>query len=242
MTDDKIDDRYTILAGTNYVSAIKTVLGSTDITKINIENSTLTLPVARDWEPGTTKLALVNDLLSSLNYIPLYVDEQGFYTSRKYVSPLYRAVDYTYADDEFSVMFNGLKYGLDIFNTPNKFVRYTSNPDGDSLRSEYINDNPLSQLSTVRRGRTIPDILKVNDIADQDTLDDLTAKVAFEASQKYGKVKVSTATMPMHSHDDLICINNSKLGIYGNFVEINWSMPNETGAKMTHVLRKVVTI
>lgn len=242
LTDDKFEDRYTVTSGTNYITAIQTILTGAGITKMNLESTTSTLTSTLDWDPGTTKLAVINSLLDSLNYISLYVDENGFYTSRKYVAPSDRSIEYTYSDDEASVIYNGLVDKLDLFGVANKFVRYTSSADEASLISTYTNTNAASPLSTVSRGRTIVDYDTVDDIADQATLDEKVIAIATEASQVYGYITCKTAIMPMHSHYDVIKINNSSLNIHEKFSETNWSFRCQAGEKMSHSLRRVVTI
>lgn len=242
LLDDKFEDRYAVDLDDNYVTEVKAILTGAGISNINIVASTKTLPAAIEFEPGTTKYAAVNTLLSALNYIPIYVDVNGFYTSRPYVNPADRSVAYTYADDDLSVLFNGLTEEIDLFNVPNKFVCYTSDPDTESLRSVYTNSNVLSPLSTVGRGRTITDVRKVKNIADQTTLDEYTARIAFEASQVYGYVEMETALMPFHDINDVVRIEYSPLFIYEKFSETNWSISLAAGAKMKHKLRRVVTI
>jgi hypothetical protein len=242
LQDDKFEDRYSVAAGMNYITAITTILTGAGITKTNLEASALTLPSDREWEPGTTKLAVINALLSELNYIPIYVDEYGYYTSRKYVSPDARAAEYTYADDELSVIYNGLVDKLDLFSVANKFVAFTSNPDAATLRSVYTNSNALSPLSTVSRGRTITDVRKLDSVADQATLDSYVARIAFEASQVFGYVTAETAIMPMHSHNDVVRIEYSAMGIYEKFTETGWTMQLQAGARMRHDLRRVITL
>jgi hypothetical protein len=139
-------------------------------------------------------------------------------------------------------MHNGLKDSIDLFNIPNKFVAYTSNPDTASLRSVYTNANPFSPLSTVSRERTIPDVREVDDIADQDALDDYVARIAEEASQVFGYVDISTAIMPFHDVNDVIRIEYNPQSIYETFSETDWTIPLQAGAKMPHKLRRVVNV
>ena len=242
LVDDKFENRYTIASGTNYITAVKTIITSAGITKVNIEGSGKTLSATKEWEPGTTKLTVINALLSEINFVPLYVDENGFYVSRQYVSPSQQAPKHTYEDGELGVLYNGLVETIDTFGVANKFVAFTSNPDATSLRSSYTNTNPNSPLSTVSRGRTIVDIRQVDDIADQVTLDDYVQRIAFEASQVYGYITAETAIMPTHGINDVAQINYSPLGISGKFTETEWTMQLKAGAKMRHTFRRLVTI
>src|SRR5690606_20568111 len=72
--EDRVQARYTITAGTSYYAAMVAVLTSAGITKYNIENNGKTLPVTKEYEPGTEKLTILNDLASDLNFTPLFVD------------------------------------------------------------------------------------------------------------------------------------------------------------------------
>lgn len=242
LKDDKFIQRYTIPAGANYYTAGITILQSAGITKFNIQQTDKVLPADKEWAPGTTKLQAINELLADLNYTPLWVDEWGFYTSSLYRTPQIRAVDYTYANDELSIMYNGLQDTLDLFAVPNSWTVVASNAETAPLSSSYTNSNPNSMTSTVSRGRTITDFQTIDSIADQSSLDAYVQKLAFEASQVYGYVQFETAIMPMHSYNDILQINYSYMGISDKYSETGWSMPLEVGGKMKHEVRKVVSI
>jgi len=242
LLDDKFDSRYTIAAGTKYITAIQNIFFTLGITKINIPNTDLTLPIAKEFEIGTPKLRAINELLGELNYTSLWVDERGYYTAMPYVIPSDRAIDYHYKDDELSIIHPGLEEELDLFNVPNKWVVVQSNAETEPLVSIYTNENPASITSTVSRGRTIVDFRQVDNIADQTALNNYTKRLAFEASQIYGHIEFETAIMPMHSYSDLLQIQYSKLEINDRYVETNWTIPLKAGAKMSHKARRVVAI
>ncbi|WP_042761602.1 hypothetical protein, partial [Streptococcus sobrinus] len=77
----------------------------------------------------------------------------------------------------------------------------------------------------VSRGRTIVDYREIDNIADQAALDSYTQRIAFEASQIYGKLKFDTAIMPMHEYSDVLKIEYSHLNINAAFVETAWNFP-----------------
>lgn len=242
LTDDKFEQRYIIQEGTLYYDAVRDILQSAGITKYNIENTDKVLARSIEFEPGQEKLFAINELLSQINYTPLYVDANGIYTAAYYRSPAVKAIDYTYRDDELSVTYQGMEEELDLFSVPNKWVVTCSNPEQDPMVSSYTNENPESLTSTVRRGRTIVDYREVTDIADQVSLDAYVQRIAFEASQVYGKISFETAIMPMHDYADVLEVDYSPLGIRDKYSETSWSMPLTVGAKMKHEVRKVVTI
>lgn len=242
LIDDKLDSRLTIASGTSYTTAIKTILNNAGITNINIEASDKTLPTAREFEPGSAKLSVINKLLSEINYTQLYVDGYGAFTAGVYRSPSVRHSEYEYKDDELSVIKPGTVYELDLFNIPNKWVVVASNPESEPLTSTYTNDNPLSITSTVNRGRTIVDFRTIDNIADQDSLDAYVDRIAFNASQSYSYAEFITANMPHHSYNDVITLTSGSLGISGKYSETGWSMDLRVGGEMTHSVRMVVNI
>jgi len=241
LVDDKIEYRYTVTTGTNYIIAIKAVLDGAGITQQNLTATALTLSTDWDWSPGTEKLKIINDLLSAINYRSLWFDENGQAIAQPYVTPANRASEYTYRDDNQSVIFPDVAQELDLFGVPNKWVLYVSEADQATISSIYTNTNPNSLTSTVSRGRTITTYQQV-DAADQTTLDDLVEKKAYEDSQIYEQVTLETAIMPMHSEADVFTLAFSGLGISAKYSEISWSMELKAGAKMRHLIRRTVTI
>ncbi len=242
LLDDKFDTRYTISAGTKYITAIQNIFYTVNITKINIPNTELELQITKEFEIGTPKLRAINELLQELNYTSLWVDERGYYTAMPYIIPSDRAIEYHYKDDELSIIHPGLEEELDLFSVSNKFVVVQSNAETEPLTSIYVNENPASITSTVSRGRIIVDVREVDNIADQTALDNYTKRLAFEASQVYGHIEFETAIMPMHSYSDLLQIQYKALEINDRYVETNWTIPLVTGGRMHHRARKVVAI
>lgn len=241
LIDDKVTDRYTVTTGTNYITAIKAILDGAGITNQNLTATSKTFPTDRDWGPGTTKLKIINELLDSINYKSLWFDEDGLAVAQPYVSPKDRASEYTYKDDDESVIFPDVEQNLDLFNIANKWVLVVSEPDRTPLTSTYTNTNANSPTSTVSRGRTIVDFRQV-DAADQSTLDDKVQRIAFEASQVYEHVDFYTPIMPAHSNDDVFTLEFSNLGISAKYSEHAWSFDLKAGARMKHNIRRVVTI
>lgn len=242
LRDDKFIDRYTIVEGTDYYNALVGILASAGIAHYNIERTDKTLPRTIEFEPGTEKLEAVNELLSQLNYTPIYVDEEGYFVSRSYVSPTERSADYAYIDDELSVTLIGAEEELDTFDVPNVFTVVRTNEEEGPLVSTYVNNNPDSPLSTVNRGRNIVDHREIDNIADQQALDSYVERIAFETSQVYGRIRFKSALMPVHGYADILQMRYRDLGIEGKYLELNWSMKLTVGGEMEHELRQVVTL
>lgn len=242
LVDDKVADRFTITTGSNYIASVKSLLDGAGIASQNLTATDKTLPADRDWDPGTTKLSIINDLLGAINYRSLWFDENGVAIAQPYVTPEVRASEYTYRDDDSSVIFPTVQHSLDLFALPNQWVLYVSEADREPLRSVYTNSSPNSPTSTVNRGRTIVAAPEQVDAADQATLDALAERKAFEASQVYEQVEFETALMPFHSDSDVYTLEFSALGLSAKYSETQWDMELKAGGRMRHQIRRVVSV
>lgn len=218
--------------------------GSASISTLpmNITPSTKTLPVAMSWEPGTSYLRIINDLLSAVNYESAWFDENGTFVARPYQSPETRPPEYTYATDETSVISGTVDQVLDLYGVANKWVLVVSDPDRAAIVGSYTNTSPSSPTSTVNRGRTIVDFRTEQDAADSASLNAKAQRLAFEASQVYEEVEFSTAVMPIHSNSDVYTITVDEMGVGAKYSEHTWEMPLVAGGLMKHSARRIVNL
>lgn len=242
LVDDKVLDRYTVTAGTNYISAVASLLSGAGITQTNLTATTKTLPTALDWKMGTPKLDIINALLAAINYRTLWFDENGMAVAQPYVTPDQRAPEYTYQDDANSVMYPQVSQSLDLFAVPNKWVCVVTETDRSAITSTYTNSNTNSPTSTVNRGRTIVKYVTVSTAPDQSSNDTYAQNLAYQDSQVYEQVTFNTAIIPIHSDRDCYNFVFSSLGITDKFEELSWSFDLKAGAQMKHMIQKVVSI
>jgi len=242
LKEDKFDNRYYIPATTKYIEAITAILNSAGIRKVNITNTSARIGISKEFEIGTSKLEAVNQLLSELNYTSVWVDENGYFTSKPYMLPTNREAEYTYKNDKLSVLFDGITEEIDLFSIPNSWVVVASNTEKEVLVARFTNNLPESKTSTVNRGRTITDYRQVNDILDQATLNQYVQRIAYESNKIYEKLIFNTALMPHHSYSDSLYIEHSGLNISSKYIETSWAMELTVGGKMNHNARRVVFI
>lgn len=242
LMEDKLTDRLYLAAGSSYIGEVKKLLLSSGVDKYSLENSELTLNTDLEFEIGTSKLKVINDLLYAINYYPIHFNTKGYAESSRYIEPMQRETEYGYLTDDKSLIMPGATQSNDLYNVPNVVIRYIDNPDAEMLKSVYINSNPESVVSTIRRGRKIVDVDTVGDIANQDTLDSLTRRLAVEKNQIYDSVYFQTALMPMHGFKNCLFLKNSELGIETKYIECAWDMELRPGGVMNHELKRVVYI
>lgn len=239
LDDDKTESRYTVLAGTNAVNEVKRIIGNSY--PYFIPDSNLTTSTDKDWEIGTPKLDIINELLSVINYNSLTVDNNGVFVSSPYVLPTDREIQITYEDNEYSIINPDLEEDIDLYDIPNVIVRYTNSAEiNPPLVAIYENNNPSSPTSTVNRGRKIVSAEEVSDVADLQTLQLITKKNAYEMNDKYSYVEFKTAINPVHGY--LTCIQLKAYDINNKYIETEWSMDCQTGGEMQHKARRIINI
>jgi hypothetical protein len=260
--ETKILDRYVVAAGANPVSAAKTLsglitsssIGSVYYNAMSAPPTVTTLPAPMEWPPGTSYLTIINDLLASVNYTSLTITANGQPVSVPYVPPESSTTVWTYRVDRDSVIIPGVDTELDLFNVPNVWVGYVSEPDRPALRSVARNDDPSSATSTLSRGREIVQLVDTSTLhlteqtgpsgnlpaATQADLDALVLRARSESSTIYEQVKMSTGLMPFHGVGDAVGVDYGA-GL-GNYREVSWSMELRAGGQMTHELRRAVTL
>ena len=239
--DDKSLSRTFVDSTSLYTTAISALLDSI-YTRTDVTTSESLKSFPQEWDIGTSKLQIVNDLLTGINYNPLHFNEYGVAVCNPHVSSMLKTIDFSYFANEQSIIVDGLKLASDKYDIPNKWVRYTENPEVSYLISTYTNDDPDSPYSTVSRGRTIVDADVVDDIADQSTLDDYVLRVALESMQTTEQFEFSTLNMPGHGFQECLYIDVPIYNIQGKYIETAWEMELETGGTMSHVCERVILL
>ena len=247
LKEDKLLDRYFIKQGTNYIKIIVQLINSAGISQTIIPESELFLARDREFEPGTSKLEIINKLLNECNYTSLYSDEIGYLRANKYIlpnlrEPTLRYNDYEILNAENMKVSNSTRDELDFFNIPNIWVAVASNAENISYKSIYENDSVTSLTSTVSRGRKIVRYEVLSDIANQETLDNYVKRLAYNSTNQYRKISFETLINPKHSYSDCVLVEDEKLGINAKYIETSWEFSLEAGAKMKHEGRRVIQI
>lgn len=224
-----------------YTGVIDHILTEADLPR-KITPSNAAIPVVKEWEAGTNKREIINDLLDAINYESLSFDEDGYAVIKPYVSPQERGAEFVYRDDELSVMYPEVMQELDLFSIPNRWILSVSDPDRDNLTVTFTNADPASPTSTVRRGRVITEFLQEQDADSEATLIEKASRLAFESSQVYEAIEFDTGMMPFHSGNDVYHLAYDPLGINGQYSEVSWEMDLVAGAKMSHRARRVISL
>ena len=235
--DDQVTSRYQIPKGSKYTAALSAIFASVGVFDAIIEPSESVTQTALEWEAGTAKGEIVQQLLTADNYEPLMADAWGRWRCRKYKDPRARRAEYNYTADELSVMLPDPTVDDDLFHLPNVFVGVVSRPDRPAMSFTYEITDPKSPLAAVNRGgRHVTETKIYEDAASAIALEADVRRRASRASSYFSSLKFSTAPMPHHAAGDVLWIEDG--GIRGKYQEMKWSLDLRAGGEMKHEVQK----
>lgn len=240
LKQSKIEQRYYIQAGSKYTDVAQAILMEAGINRAICIPSTATFATDRDdWEIGTSRLRILNDILAEINYESIWFDMNGNARIHPYEVPSAANIAHRYESGEYSIIKDNYTSEIDIFDTPNIFVAIVSNPDYDvPMIATAVNDTPTSIMSTVQRGRRIVRVDKINNIASQEELQAYVDNERTKSMLAAETTRFYTAIEPTHGMRDVIALNNgSASGIYQ---ETEWQITMEAGADMVHTARRAM--
>ena len=195
---DRVDDRYSIDAGVPVIPAVVTLLQSTGETRIAVTDSDAVLSAPLTWEPGTTKLTIINDLLTAVGYWSLWCDGSGQFRVEPYVRPQDRPVLYEFEHGPRSVHYADWSREQDASDVPNKVILTTRGDDEtEGMVGIATNENPDSPYSFQERGQWLPAEPETVEAASQQVLDDMAARRLLDLMSPVARVTVGHAFMDL---------------------------------------------
>lgn len=238
--DSRLENLLHIDSGTSYIQAIEGRLAESGIALVSTTESDAVLPEAREWNVGTSRLTIINELLSEINYNPLWFDANGVAVLEPVSVPNAENIRHRIRDDSLSSLLQpSMQRSVDVYSAPNVFIAVCSNPDkSGAMRAVSVNDNPQSPLSTVRRGRSISTVLQVKNIADAAELQAYADRARNDSLITGEQISLTTGLLPGYGVDDVVGLDCGDL--FAIAIDRAWTMTLRTGGEMQHTLEKVV--
>lgn len=230
-----------LAAGTNYLTAVKTLLAGAGISLIVETPTTATLTERReDWDVGTSYLTIINELLGEINYNPLWFDAMGAAVLEPASVPSVDRIEHTLdASDVKSLLLPSLTRETDVYSAANVFLVICSNADKNgAMWAKSENTNPQSPLSISRRGRRIMSVTKVNNIASQGELQAYADRLRDESMITGETIIVKTALLPGFGVADVVALHFGELNDL--CIERAFEMDLKVGGEMRHTMERVV--
>lgn len=237
LDNDKVLNRYYVPSGANVVNQVIMLLGDEPY---EITPSNATTSKAHEWEIGTSKLDVINELLDVINYVALIPGSDGKFISYPYKVPSERIHTIEYIEGIDSIISPNMTEDIDFFDVPNIFVRYTNDID---ISPPIIATYPLQKGDepiTIDGRPPNVSAESVEDISSQDALYAKCKQDAYNSRSVYSHLEFFTAINPLHSYLDCIWV---KVGdIDYKYIETSWSFELKAGDLMKHTCRRVVNL
>ena len=242
--DSKLTERQYFAAGTNYISAVSSLLVSAGIGMISATATDLTMPEPReDWDVGTSRLDIINELLTEIGYRLLWFDAKGMARLEPYESISAFNIRHSISDQDVrSLLLPGMSRQTDVYNSPNVFVAICSNPDKPAgMIATAENYSGQSPISIPRRGRKIVQVTRLNNIASQAELQAYVDRQLTDSLMSGETMIVSTGLLPGFDTGEVTSLQYGDL--FAICREKAWTMELRVGGTMTHTLeREVINI
>lgn len=241
LRDTKTEGLQYFESGTKYLTAVQSLLTGAGISMVNATPSEAVLSGAReDWDIGTSYLEIINQLLSEINYNPIWFDQNGLAVIEPASTPTAANIEHTLDDTNVeSLLLPRISTEIDAYQAPNVFVVVCSNADkSQGMVARAENTNPQSPLSITRRGRRIVIVEQVDNIADQEELQAYANRLRNESMISGEIIEVTTGLLPGFGVADVVALRYGDL--FTTCIEHSWSMQLQVGGSMRHSLEKVV--
>lgn len=243
LDQDKVATTYTVDAGAVVTDEVVTLIESTGETNIAVTPSAATLVNPLAWPAGTTKLQIINDLLSVINYFSLFTNGDGQFRAEPYVKPASRPIVWEFLDGDAAIFLPTLAKDVDLFAIPNTVIASTTG-DGTTaaLSSTAINADASSPYSTVSRGRTIAYSETGIEADSQATLDAYAERRLIELTTPTASIEVAHAFVPAISFNRAVRFRREPMGIDGRHVVSKTEISLDPTALAKSTLTEVVDL
>lgn len=233
-------DAFSVSAGTDPIQVVQDLIELAGESASVLEDTSERMRGDAVWEPGTSALQVINDLMDSINYFSLWCDTSGNYRATPYVAPASRGIVHTFRDDYTSIHTADFTREQDVYSIPNRFI-VISTADGENpaLVGVAENADPDSDYS-------IPNV-GVRGELEEDV--ELASQAAADAYAERRLLDMSTATATVeltHAYTDLL-LNDAVMlddssGVRGVHLVQRMDIPLSETELMVTTLREVAGV
>ncbi|QWW20124.1 hypothetical protein I6B53_03235 [Schaalia sp. 19OD2882] len=191
-----------LASGTRVTDAVRQILAEAGETRMAVTDSPETLKSQMVWDPGTSKLTVINDLLDAIGYWALSPDGAGVLQVRPYVRPAARPQSWTFAEGEQAV--HSAKWDLeqDLADVPNRVVLVgQGSDDKPALVGVASNEDPDSPFGFPARGRWVTRTETGVEASSQEVIDSLARRRLIDASTPVATIRMTHMPLPLSPND-----------------------------------------
>lgn len=200
--EDSAEARFSVSPGVPVTPIVRSLIGSTGETRISMTDSAAVLSSGMTWEASTSKLTIINDLLTAIGYWSLWCDLSGTFRVEPYVAPEKRPIAYTFRHGEQSVHMPTWEREQDQSSVPNRFIAVgEGDEEEEPLVGIALNENPDSPYSFQARGRWITEKEEGVEGDSQETFDQYAARRLRDLMNPVARMSVTHAMLPLEQND-----------------------------------------
>lgn len=250
LVDAAFQTSFSLAAGTSISSALNQILGQYramgGVTPfvLDVNDPGTPIPSAMIWQPGSSLMTAINDLLATVTYMPIYCDR---FTLRSRPIPDWAKLLPSYAwDTTTAAGITHFELGVegDLSNAFNIIVVIVEHPQLPPSYVTYTNASSSSKVSTVNyhpKTRVIQDPTIASTVA-------AAARAKAEAQKSAWIYTLTTLdTLPWPVSQNLDCykltfVTPDEGTVSGPFLEVAWVHPMSPGKPTTHKLTQIVLV
>lgn len=243
LDQDTVAETFALPSGAVITDEVVAIIESVGITNHAVTPSTATLPGGLVWTVGTSKLRIINDLLSIVNYFSLYMNFEGQLVAEPYTLPAARPLAYEFIDGNKSIYDPNFIKDVDLWSIPNRVTVTTMGGGAEPVLTSTIdNTNPLSPYSIPSRGRVIGHVEEGVEIADQPTLDAYARRRLIELTSPTSSVQIKHAPVPGLAVNNVVRFRRVPAGVDNRHVVTKTKLELRGSALATSTFREVVDL
>lgn len=243
LAQDAVQHTYSLAAGTNVTDTVRSLIASTGERAGSITDSNETLADAMTWEPGTSKLEIVNDMLEAAGFFGLFADGNGAFRVERQRPAKDRPVRHRFLDDENVIYLADFSYDKDLYAVPNKVVLIgQGTAETEAPVAIATNQNPDSPFSYQQRGRWIVDVQTGIEATTQANLEARAERRLAQLSSPTGTINIDHAPLPWLDVTDVVQFRRNKADINVKAVITQTQISFDPTALQRTQLREVVEL
>lgn len=195
---DCVDSTFTVKAGTNLVGLAADILYETGLERLSVTPSSAVATSDMIYDPGKSKLTIVNELLSAAGYWSAHPDGAGQVHLDPYMRPAARGVAYDFREGARAIHLPEWEREQDMAAVPNKVVFVSQgSADKAALVGVAVNEDPSSPYSYPSRGRWIVETRTGVEAADQESITTQARRRLIEVSTPSAAITLQHMPVPI---------------------------------------------
>ena len=245
LEEQLLSEPYVVEAGTVYTDEVESLIESVtflDFTgqarplRYEIPSSDLTTPVAWTWEPGTSVLQVINDLLAGINYHPLWADETGVLRTRERALPWDEPVSVAYSTvAEPRLIVSPFVRRLERGVHANQILVTVGDPARAELSSARKNADPDSVIGLGSTGaKPLLRRLQLPYAADSQRLQEYADYELALSAAKAERAELRTTFDPRRTNRETYTVTIEGVEEESRWVVLGWSLSMTVGTIMLH--------